>query len=53
MMLRLNTEVLRCHGYDVDAAGDGAIAWDAIQENNYDLMVTDHSMPKGDRGGSA
>lgn len=46
MIRRLNTEVLSCHGYQVDAAEDGANAWDAIQENNYDLLVTDHQMPK-------
>ncbi len=46
MIRRLNTEVLNCHGYHVDAAEDGAAAWDAIQENNYDLLVTDHNMPK-------
>ncbi|MEY4917022.1 MAG: hypothetical protein RL616_935 [Verrucomicrobiota bacterium] len=46
MIRRLNTEVLTCHGYQVDAAEDGDIAWDAIQENNYDLLVTDQNMPK-------
>ena len=46
MIRRLNTEVLNCNGYHVDAAEDGAVAWDAIQENSYDLLVTDHNMPK-------
>jgi len=46
MIRQLNTEVLSCHGYLVDTAADGDIAWDAIQENNYDLLVTDHEMPK-------
>jgi DNA-binding response OmpR family regulator len=43
---RLNTEVLSASGYKVDAAADGAIAWDTLQQNNYDLLITDHQMPK-------
>jgi DNA-binding response OmpR family regulator len=42
---RLNTEVLTYSGYRVDAAADGAAAWEALQVNNYDLMVTDNEMP--------
>ena len=33
-------------GYDVDAAEDGAVAWEALQANRYDLLITDNSMPK-------
>lgn len=43
---QLNTEILTCSGYLVDAAEDGAAAWDALQRNNYDLVVTDNEMPK-------
>ena len=43
---RLNTEILTCSGYQVDAAEDGGAAWDALQLNNYDLVVTDNDMPK-------
>ncbi len=43
---RLNTEVLISSGYHVDAAEDGAAAWDALQLDNYDLLITDHDMPK-------
>src|SRR5580658_9463351 len=43
---RVNTEVLIYSGYQVDAAEDGAAAWDALQLNQYDLMVTDNDMPK-------
>ena len=43
---RLNTEVLNCSGYQVDAAEDGAVGWEAIQANRYDLLITDNSMPK-------
>jgi DNA-binding response OmpR family regulator len=43
---QLNTEALTQCGYHVDAAQDGAAAWDALQLNGYDLMVTDNDMPK-------
>jgi DNA-binding response OmpR family regulator len=43
---RLNAEVLTSSGYHVDAAEDGAVAWDNLQRNRYDLMVTDNDMPK-------
>jgi DNA-binding response OmpR family regulator len=43
---QLSTEVLIHHGYDVDAAEDGAVAWNTLQHNSYDLLVTDHNMPK-------
>ena len=42
----LNTEVLAGSGYKVDAVADGAIAWDALQQKSYDLLVTDHQMPE-------
>ena len=43
---QLNTEILIGAGYHVDAAEDGAMAWDALQRNRYDLLVTDNLMPK-------
>jgi DNA-binding response OmpR family regulator len=42
---RLNAGVLRDSGYHVDAAEDGAVAWDTLQRTSYDLMVTDNDMP--------
>jgi two-component system alkaline phosphatase synthesis response regulator PhoP len=33
-------------GYDVDAAKDGAEAWEALQVKHYDLLITDNNMPK-------
>jgi len=30
----------------MDATEDGAAAWDNLQHNKYDLMVTDNNMPK-------
>ena len=43
---RLNAEVLASSGYAVDAAEDGAVAWEALQTYNYDLVVTDYQMPR-------
>jgi DNA-binding response OmpR family regulator len=43
---RLNAEVLSDSGYKVDAAADGAIAWDTLKLNSYDLLITDNNMPK-------
>jgi DNA-binding response OmpR family regulator len=43
---RMNTEVLTCSGYQVDAAGDGDAAWTALRLNKYDLLITDNLMPK-------
>ena len=43
---QLNTKMLLHSGYDVDAAENGAAAWDALQANRYDLMITDNDMPK-------
>jgi len=45
-MRRLNSEALLCQGYVVDTADDGASAWDALQLNRYDLLLTDNGMPK-------
>ena len=33
-------------GYHVDAAANGAVAWDTLQHNRYDLLITDNQMPK-------
>ena len=43
---RLIAKILTCSGYAVDTAEDGAVAWDSLQVNDYDLLVTDHNMPK-------
>jgi DNA-binding response OmpR family regulator len=43
---RLNAEVLIHAGYHVDAAADGAAAWDALCVEQYDLIITDNIMPK-------
>ena len=41
----LSTQVLIHSGYNVDAAEDGAVAWNTLQHNSYDLLITDNNMP--------
>jgi len=41
----LSTEVLIRSGYEVEAAADGAAAWQALNAEHFDLLVTDHEMP--------
>jgi len=43
---QLNAKMLVQSGYAVDVAEDGAAAWEALQANGYDLLITDNSMPK-------
>lgn len=46
LIRQLNVVALLRSGYDVDAAKDGAAAWEALNSDLYDLMVTDNNMPK-------
>jgi len=43
---QLNAIVLKRSGYEVDTAVDGAAAWVALDAQCYDLLITDHNMPK-------
>jgi two-component system chemotaxis response regulator CheY len=43
---QLNAEVLVQSGYQVDAAADGAAAWEILNTDSYDLLITDHNMPR-------
>jgi CheY-like chemotaxis protein len=43
---RLNAEALAGSGYRVDAAEDGAVAWDSLQSKAYRLLITDNNMPR-------
>src|SRR5205823_4078701 len=43
---QISTEVLIRHGYVVNAAEDGDAAWAALIADSYDLLITDHNMPK-------
>jgi len=45
-MRRLVAEVLTHSGYNVDAAQDGAVAWESLQLKSYHLLITDFDMPK-------
>ena len=40
------TDLLSRSGYQVDTAADGADAWDILQSQRYDLLVTDNNMPR-------
>jgi DNA-binding response OmpR family regulator len=44
-ILQLNTAVLSQSGYLVETAADGATAWDLLQLDTFDLLVTDNEMP--------
>lgn len=46
LIRKINLEILVDAGYQVDTAEDGATAWDALQQNDYDLLVTDNQMPE-------
>ena len=39
------TALLRC-GFRVDTAEDGQAAWEALQGDSYDLLITDNNMPR-------
>jgi DNA-binding response OmpR family regulator len=42
----INTTMLVDAGYAVDNVKDGSLAWDSLQYETYDLVVTDNNMPK-------
>jgi DNA-binding response OmpR family regulator len=42
----LNTQALKRSGYEVEAAEDGAAAWEALNNASYDLLITDNVMPR-------
>jgi len=43
-LLELNAQILLRDGYHVDVAADGLAAWDILQSQCYDLLVTDNQM---------
>ena len=45
-LCHLSAEVLIRHGYEVNAAGDGAAGWEELNANSYDLLITDNTMPR-------
>ena len=42
----VSATVLTKFGYRVDMAEDGVAAWEALQAQHYDLLLTDNKMPK-------
>jgi DNA-binding response OmpR family regulator len=45
-VLNFTTDALTRSGYRVDSAPDGATAWLMINTHPYDLLITDHLMPR-------
>jgi DNA-binding response OmpR family regulator len=43
---RFAAQALVGSGFYVDTAENGAVAWENLQRNSYDLLITDHNMPK-------
>jgi DNA-binding response OmpR family regulator len=43
---RSMADLLILSNYQVDTAKDGEAGWAALQTRNYDLLITDHQMPK-------
>ena len=43
---QVNADVLSRFGYQTETAANGAAAWEALQANRYDLLITDNKMPK-------
>ena len=46
MIRQIISDFLVGDGYIVSAAADGEQAWEALRRDNYDLLVTDNSMPR-------
>jgi DNA-binding response OmpR family regulator len=42
----LSATVLRRFGYEAETAADGATAWETLQAGTFDLLITDHDMPR-------
>ena len=42
----LYAEALTVPGYHVDVAEDGAAGWEALQAKHYNLLITEHDLPK-------
>jgi DNA-binding response OmpR family regulator len=42
---QINAQVLAGSGYQVATAEGGTAGWDALHLNNFDLLITDYSLP--------
>ncbi len=47
-ILRAAEFKLKRAGYDVRIAGDGEEAWEAVQQQKPDILITDYQMPRLD-----
>lgn len=45
-VLEVVIRMLRSAGYQVCAAGDGEAGWDVFNTHQFDLIITDHDMPR-------
>ena len=43
---KLSAQVLTAFGFQVETAEDGVAGWEALHASSYDLLITDHNMPK-------
>lgn len=43
---QMNTDMLLRSGYDAKDAVDGDAAWQALNDRDYDLLITNNTMPK-------
>jgi CheY-like chemotaxis protein len=43
---QLSVDVLVGSGYDAEGVADGANGWEALQNDSYDLVITDNQMPR-------
>jgi DNA-binding NtrC family response regulator len=43
---QLSVDVLIDSGYEVEAAKDGVAGWEALQTDDFDLVITDNKMPR-------
>jgi DNA-binding response OmpR family regulator len=43
---QISISILTHSGYEVDAAANGAVAWQTLNTGRYDLLITNHQMPK-------
>jgi two-component system sensor histidine kinase and response regulator WspE len=46
LIRHINAQVLIRSGYQVDGAGDGVAGWEALHAGHFDLLITDHEMPR-------
>jgi DNA-binding response OmpR family regulator len=46
LIRQVNAGVLSRHGYQTETAENGEVAWEALQANTFDLLITDNIMPK-------